>query len=437
MENRSLTLYELNSLVRTVIDEVMPNEYWVEAELSEIREVRGHCYMELIEKEEGGNTPIAKASAKCWRDKWHVINRNFVRVTSLNLHAGMKVMLRVYAQFHEAYGFSWIVSDINPEFTMGDMARKRLEIIRQLKEEGVFDLNRQLSLSGFANRIAVVSTATAAGYGDFCNQLAENEYGLTFHTQLFPATMQGEMVESTVIEALNKIYQQIERFDAVVIIRGGGATADLSGFDSLLLAENVANFPLPVITGIGHDRDESIIDMVSHTRVKTPTAAASFFISLLSATLTAIDRCRERILNSVRGIRELEKERLFHIVASLPSKVNYFVERNYDMTSRLSQRLATASSKIVTDGMLRIERCGNVSDKALQYLDNEKHRIDKLELRINSCNPHRLLAYGYSITLHNGHAVTDVSALGQGDEIETLTNDGKIVSIVKEVEKRQ
>ena len=192
-----------------------------------------------------------------------------------------------------------------------------------------------------------------------------------------------------------------------------------------------------MITGIGHDRDESIIDMVSHTRVKTPTAAASFFISLLSATLTAIDRCRERILNSVRGIRELEKERLFHIVASLPSKVNYFVERNYDMTSRLSQRLATASSKIITDGMLRMERCGNVSDKALQYLDNEKHRIDKLELRINSCNPHRLLAYGYSITLHNGHAVTDVSALGQGDEIETLTNDGKIVSIVKEVEKRQ
>ena len=283
----SLTLYELNMLVRETLELSLNAEYWVEAELSEVRESRGHCYMELIQYDDspssvgssafGGlslfssappaahNQPIARASAKCWKSVWQTAKPHFQRVTGQQLHAGMKVMLRVYAQFHESYGFSWIVTDINPEYTMGDMQRKRQEIIAQLKQEGVFDLQRQLTLPLFAQRIAVISSATAAGYGDFSRQLHDNEHGFCFHTELFQATMQGEQTEQSIIAALDEINQRLDDFDVVVIIRGGGATADLSGFDTLLLAENVANFPLPIITGIGHDRDESILDMISHT----------------------------------------------------------------------------------------------------------------------------------------------------------------------------
>ena len=191
---KALTLYELNSLVRETIETTLTSEYWVEAELSECHENRGHCYMELIQKDDRSNTPIARAMARCWRSTWQVMKPYFMRITGQQLHAGMKVMLKVYPQFHEQYGFSWIVTDINPEFTLGDMARKRQEIIRQLKDEGVFDLQKELTIPMFAQRIAVISSATAAGYGDFCNQLADNDYGFVFQTELFAATMQDEKV---------------------------------------------------------------------------------------------------------------------------------------------------------------------------------------------------------------------------------------------------
>ena len=283
---KTVTLFELNNLVREVISSTLSEEYWVEAELSEVHEVRGHCYMELIQKELFSNTPVAKASAKCWKNKWSLLREKFAKVTREGLKPGIKVLLKVYADFHEAYGFAWIVTDINPEFTMGDMARKRQEIIDTLKREGVFELQKELVLPQFAQRIAVISSENAAGYGDFCHQLADNPQQLKFYTRLFPAVMQGEGVEESIIGALNSINENIEKFDAVVIIRGGGATSDLSGFDTLRLAENVANFPIPIITGIGHDRDESIVDMVAHTKVKTPTAAAALLIEKqLSPTL--------------------------------------------------------------------------------------------------------------------------------------------------------
>ncbi|MCI6672463.1 MAG: exodeoxyribonuclease VII large subunit, partial [Prevotella sp.] len=242
---KTLSLYELNTLVGQVIESTMPNAYWVEAEVSEAREHSGHLYLELIEKDDRTHTPIARASAKCWRTTWSVINSNFQRITGMRLRTGIKLMLQVYAQFHPQYGFSWIVADVNPEYTMGDMARKRKEIIEQLKAAGIFDLQKELVISKFANRIAVISSESAAGYGDFVNQLLGNDYGLPFYTTLFPAVMQGEQVERSIIAALDSIHTQEENFDCVVIIRGGGATADLSGFDTLALAENVANFPLP------------------------------------------------------------------------------------------------------------------------------------------------------------------------------------------------
>ena len=243
-QSHHFSLYALNALVHEAVSNALPDEYWVEAELAECRERNGHCYMELVEKDERSNSPIAKASAKCWRQTWTLLHATFLRATGQPLRAGMKVLLRVYPQFHEAYGFSWIVSDIDPTYTIGDLARRRQEIIKTLKAQGVFDLQRELRLSPFAQRIAVISAESAAGYGDFCNQLAENEYGFVFHTELFEAVMQGEGVEQSVIAALNRINMRIDDFDVAVIIRGGGATADLSGFDTLDLAENVAQSQL-------------------------------------------------------------------------------------------------------------------------------------------------------------------------------------------------
>ena len=319
---------------------------------------------------------------------------HFERVTGQPLHAGLKVLLRVYAQYHEAYGFSWIVTDIDPTYTIGDMARKRQEIIRQLKEEGIFDLQRELCIPLFAQRIAVISAAGAAGYGDFCRQLDDNEYGFKFEVTLFPAIMQGEQVERSIIDALNKIYSLTShpspltsQFDCVVIIRGGGATADLSGFDTLALAEHVAQFPIPIITGIGHDRDESILDMVSNTRVKTPTAAATLLIDNLRQVLERLNTAQQRI--SLMG----------HIIIDARHRIEM-----------LQQRLSTAIERMMT---------------------NQKHRLSQIELLLQSFDPQLLLSRGYSITLHHGRAVRDPRQLKAGDEIETRVEKGTIRSVVK------
>ena len=424
---KALTLYELNSLVRETIEEELHQEYWVEAELSEVREVRGHCYMQLVQydrSEEGGkrkryeNTPIAQASAKCWQSSWQLLRPYFEKETGQRLHAGMKVLLQVYANFHETYGFSWIVTDIDPTYTMGDMARKRQEIIRVLKEEGVFDLQKELPLPLFCQRIAVISSANAAGYGDFVNQLENNEYGFQFHTRLFPAVMQGEDVEKSVIAALEQIFRgsgdmeargNENTFDCVVIIRGGGATADLSGFDTLALAENVANFPLPIITGIGHERDESILDMVSHTRVKTPTAAAAFLIDHLKEVLEVLNDAQERITRYAQQKLSTLDAQLSVVAEAIPRLFSV-------VKTRQDARLDSMQEKMT----MLIER----------RLETEQHRIQLVSEKVKSLDPTLLLRRGYSITLHNGKVVKDVSVLNTGDELETRLAHGNVRSKV-------
>ena len=399
MSEKRLSLLELNGLVRELIEVEMPNEYWVEAELSECRESRGHCYMELIERDDHTATPVARASAKCWASKWALVKPYFERTTGQQLRAGLKVLLKVYPQFHEAYGFSWIVTDIDPNFTIGDQARRRQEIIRQLKEEGVFDLQRELRLPLFCLNIAVISSQTAAGYGDFCNQLADSPF--TFRTQLFPATMQGEGVEQSIIAALEAVYEanmanmaheshetyKPNPFDCVVIIRGGGATSDMSGFDTLALAENVANFPLPIITGIGHDRDESILDMVSHQRVKTPTAAAAFLIDHAQAVFDALNDAQQRITRYAQLRFQTQEAQL----STLNTQLSTLVERK---------------------------------------LTNEVHRLELFEEKLKALDPTLLLRRGYSITLKDGHTVRDPKTLLPGDQIETRLEKGTIKSSV-------
>ena len=440
---KRLTLYELNNLVREVLECEMPDEYWVETELSECREARGHCYMELIQKDERNATPIAKASARCWASKWMLVRPYFERTTGQRLHAGMKVLLKVYAQFHEAYGFSWIVTDIDPTYTLGDMARKRQEIIRQLKEEGVFDLQKELQLPLFCQRIAVISSETAAGFGDFCNQLADNPYGFKFETQLFPAIMQGEGVEQSIIDALGRIFSEYSDysehsdysdcpFDCVVIIRGGGATSDMSGFDTLALAENVANFPLPIITGIGHDRDESILDMVSHTRVKTPTAAAAFLIDHLKTIMDILNDSQEQIVRLAQQKLTYYKSQFSAIAEVLPRLFSNVKVRQEARLDALNNRLILSSGNRLSALNSRLstlaEHLPILLDRRLMA---EKHRLQLIEEKAKSLDPALLLSRGYSITMKDGKIVRDPQALRHGDEIETRLEKGTIKSIVK------
>lgn len=430
-DDKTFSLYELNNIVACIIGNTMPDEYWVEAELSEVRESKGHCYMELVEKEPAGNTPIARAQAKCWRQSWVLLRAHFERVTRQALHAGLKVRMKVYPQFHEAYGFSWIVTDIDASFTIGDMARKRMEIVRRLKEEGVFDLNRELSLPMFAQRIAVISSETAAGYGDFCRQLTENEYGFAFTTRLFQAVMQGERIEESIISALDDINRMADSFDCVVIIRGGGATSDMSGFDSLALAENVANFPLPVITGIGHDRDETVLDMVSHTKVKTPTAAAALLISRLKTTADRINECSNRIVRTVTMVMQRERLRVNSLSERLPSLFSVVKTRQEARLDIMAERLIRAIGQRTEAEKRRIGLLESaVAPAAERMMTAEKHRLSLLSQRAKALDPALLLARGYSITLHNGHAVRNADQLKPGDKIETRLNKGQIKSEV-------
>lgn len=428
-----LSLYELNSLVRDVISMSLPDSYWVEAELSEAREgYGGHCYMELIEKDEHSNTPIAKAHASCWRNRWMLLKPQFERVTGQRIHAGMKVLLKVHAQFHENYGFSWIVDDIDPTYTMGDMARKRMEIIQTLKEAGVFDLQKELKLPMFCQRIAVISSATAAGYGDFCNQLADNGYGLQFTTALFAATMQGEGVEQSVISALNRINEEWENWDCVVIIRGGGATSDLSGFDTLALAENVANFPLPIITGIGHERDESVLDMISFQRVKTPTAAAAFLVDHLTEVYARIEDAQEAIVNYVKRRLQVERMKFERLSTQIPTLFSLVKVRQSNRLDQLLNRLKVKAERIPADGLHRLEMLeARLKEPVARKLERELHRIDMLSQRAIAQDPERLLSRGYSITLKDGKSIKDASQLKAGDEIETRFAKGVAKAVVK------
>ena len=341
-------------------------------------------------------------------------------------------MVQVHAQFHAQYGFSWIVDDINPEYTMGDMARKRHEIIARLKAEGVFDLQKELRLSLFAQRIAVISSASAAGYGDFCNQLAGNEYGITFQTELFGAIMQGEQVEQSIVEALNKINEREDEFDCVVIIRGGGATADLSGFDTLILAENVANFPFPIITGIGHDRDESILDMVAHTKVKTPTAAAAFLIEHLASTLHRIEQAQVAIHRAVGHKIQHEKMHLQQLSAHIPILFSMVKNREEARLDDYWHAILQRTGLHLQHHRMKIEMLsGKIIPAVERKLTAEYHRLQLIGQRVDAINPERMLRLGYSLTYKNGRVVRNANELKAGDEITTQLETGSVTSIVK------
>lgn len=433
-----LTLYELNSLVKETIELTFTQQFWVEAELADATERRGHLYLDLVQKDEHSATPIARASARCWASVWASVRPRFERTTHQRLTAGMKVLLRVYPQFHQAYGFSWIVTDIDPTYTLGDMQRQRQEIIDRLKRDGVFDMQRELTLPMFCQRIAVISSATAAGFGDFCNHLQHNDYGFHFAVELFPAIMQGEQVEPTVICALDSINSRIDDFDCVVIIRGGGATVDMSGFNTLLLAENVANFPLPVITGIGHDRDESIIDMISFMQVKTPTAAAAFLIERLLNVSERITAATSSITRCVQEKLEHERIRLTALSTRIPILFSLTKTRQLSIIDSLTQRMTAAVQQDIRQRQHQLQIAAQRLAPATQRtMQQEQHRLQMLTQRTAALDPAAILRRGFSMTLCNGRFVTDASQMKNGDIMETRLANGTVLSRVIPADRKE
>jgi len=427
-----ITLYELNELVRQTLELGMPDAYWVQAELSEVRVNNGHCYVEFVQKDRRGNGLVAKARGIIWRNVFALLKPMFERATGQLFTAGIKVLVQVNVVFHELYGYSLNVTDIDPSYTMGDMARKRQEILRQLQEDGVLELNKELEMPLLPKRIAVISSATAAGYGDFSNQLANNPGRFYFYTELFAAVMQGDGVEQSILQALDSIYAREKEFDVVVIIRGGGATSDLTGFDTYPLAAAVAQFPLPIITGIGHERDDTVLDMVSHTRVKTPTAAAEFLIGRMQEAADALADLSQRLYHGAAILLSDSRERLLRLQARIPTRVMQRINGHLMYLMNVRHTISQAA-------MLQIERQKQllpqirerVFQLSKQHVDKKRFQLVLLQQKAADASPDKLLARGYSITLKDGKVVKDAALLHPGDEIVTRLKQGEAISIVK------
>lgn len=390
-----LTLYALNNMVRNVIKKELFLRYWVVGELSEVRETAaGHCYIELLQRDEKSNSIVAKARGTIWARIYSLLRPYFLEQTGRPFATGIKVLLQVTVDFHEQYGYTLDVCDIEPTYTVGDMARRRAQILNRLQQEGVMTLNKELTFPLLPQRIAVISSSFAAGYGDFCDQLKTNRYGFVFYTRLFAAPMQGDRVEEGIIAALDAIAENVDMWDVVVIIRGGGATSDLSCFDTYNLANNCAQFPLPIITGIGHHRDDTVLDSVSHTCVKTPTAAAEFLIHAVAQQAANLDMLKQGIAEGVKVMLLNMQQRLQVTVQRLPVVTALFVQQHY-------------------------------------------HKLDLWQQQIEAASPQRILSLGYTLTTCNGKVLRSVDQVGKGDVIVTQMQGGTITSIVNKFDKNE
>jgi exodeoxyribonuclease VII large subunit len=409
MDNKVYTLEALITELKGVIKDSFPDARWVTAEIAEVKEnQKGHCYLQLVERKEEGI--VAKVQANIWAYRYRELFQKFFTSTGEPLKVGMKVMLLVTVDFHEQYGLSLNIKDVEPSYTIGELALKRREIIDRLKRGGLLDKNKALMLPIAPQRIAVISSKQAAGYGDFIDQLTNNVNGYRFKVRLFQSLMQGDGAEASILEALGAILSSVSEFDLVVIIRGGGAALDLSCFDSYELAAAVAAFPLPVITGIGHEKDDTILDMVAHTRLKTPTAVAEFLISGLRAFEDRLLEIYQRLEAKTRGYLWNEQQRLERVSSRFIYSAKNFVSASRNRLDLLYERLYRSSG---------------------HFLEAHSLRLDKLEQALRLLSPENVLKRGYSITTHKGKAIKDISILRDGDEILTQLKDFQFKSIYK------
>ncbi|MDE6097601.1 MAG: exodeoxyribonuclease VII large subunit [Muribaculaceae bacterium] len=405
MEHReAMTLTEVSRRLSDAVTGAGINDVWITAETSDLRSSGGHCYMELIQKHPDTGATLARVRANIWASRYATLNRRFMHTTGSPLASGIRVMLCVTASYHPVYGMSLTVDDIDAEYTLGDLLRRRREIIRRLTEEGVIDMNRQLEWPVPAQRIAVVSADGAAGYGDFMHQLYLNGRRLRFHTELFPAVLQGEKAPSSIIEALDRIAMRSDEFDGVVIIRGGGATSDLASFDDYDLAANVAQFPLPVIVGVGHERDVTVLDYVANMRVKTPTAAAEWLIGQAMEQIQLLGQLGSELYRLVSGRISGDARQLAYIEGQLAPLARAAHER-------ARQRL---------DGI-----AGQIPQLAANILDRSRQQLDSLGRLLDILSPQSTLRRGYTITRSGGRTLTSVKQLASGQRLTTSFADGE------------
>lgn len=408
--SEKLTLTDLQLIIRDSLYIALPEMYWVVAEISEIKEnSAGHCYLELIEKHPGDNNVRARIKAIIWSKRFRFIKSLFENITGESIKDGLKVLVKAKVEYHEIYGLSLVITDIDPAFTVGEMAIKRQQIIHRLEQEGVFTMNKEIDFPVAPQRIAIISSKNAAGFTDFINQLKGNSYGYTFYTALFESSMQGSDTEIGIIDALNNIADKADLFDLVVIIRGGGSQADLSWFDNYNIAYHITQFPLPVITGIGHDKDMSVTDLVANKALKTPTAAAEFIIECISAA-------ENHIFEIWQEIRDIS--------------VQYTATAGIALINQIS-RLTAASKYFSQEKNYSIESFhSNLKNKTSNYFDSRNAKLRLLEVTLKILNPDNVLMRGYTITSLNGKILKSKESISKADVLETRFCDGTVSSKV-------
>ncbi|MCC8155460.1 MAG: exodeoxyribonuclease VII large subunit [Tannerellaceae bacterium] len=428
-KREGLSLLELNSRIKKVIHGSLSETYWVRAEMADVRVniSSGHCYLELVEKHAITGRIMARARANIWAKTFAYIKPYFETETGREFSSGLEVLINVMVEYHEIYGISYTVIDIDPTYTLGEIVKKRMEIIRWLQEDGIFTLNQELIFPELPNRIAIITSPTAAGYEDFLTHLHGNSRGYAFHTKLFPALMQGEKVEESIIEALDRIYENLELFDLVVIIRGGGATVDLNCFDSYPLAANCAQFPLPVLTGIGHERDDTILDLVAHKRLKTPTAVAEFLIHFMDSVAFEITDLKQAVLESASEILDTEQKNIQLIGSRFPGITSNRIERERSVLGSIANHLQVATINLIARKKAEVvyeqTQLRQSTDKVITR--NEQY-LGLTEQFIKMVSPEYILKQGYSLVMKKGKIIKHASDLKSGDVVSICFDDGKV-----------
>lgn len=456
--NQPISISQLSAGVKQVLQRSIPQNIWVWGEINTLMVKGGHCYIDLVEKVQGQDALKARIRCNIWQWNWRMIAEKFQKATGQSIAQGLTVQLLVQVDYHELYSLSISAVDIDPTYTLGSLQRRRLQIIESLKSRGLLTLNKRCAIPTLLKRIAVISSAQAAGYTDFCHQLTDNSYGFTYRLELFQSIMQGPKTEESIIDALHRVAARAQEFDIAVIIRGGGATSDLYAFDSLPIAEACAAMPLPILTGIGHQRDESILDLVAHTPLKTPTAVAEFIIQHTKRLADTLDSlAKELSVNLKDNIRQSTSE-LATLAVRLPAAVQLLVNNTRHNLVLISNHFRTSTAALLNNhkavaghtavrmasaSKILLSRNNDCLKSQAQHLPaaiatlmkNHQSALQLIGTKISLQDPQRLLQRGYSITLADGKAVTDASQLLPGTVITTIVANGEIQSKVTAVTK--
>ncbi len=453
-EQKAISLFDLNKMVREVLQEGFPMTIWIIAEISELNDNRsGHCYLELVDKDPQDDSIRAVSRATIWASRYRMIKPYFETTTGQALDAGIKVMISVKVEFHERYGFSLNILDIEPSFTLGELARKRIEILKKLEDAGVISMNQDLEMPLVPQKIAIISSDTAAGYGDFIDQLNNNQAGYQYYTRLYPAAMQGTSAGKSIIQALDRIAEHESFYDLVVIIRGGGAKTDLTSFDDYDLGYFITQFPLPIIAGIGHERDESIVDIVAHTSCKTPTAVAEFLIQQADYFISDMDNLRQNIVESSRGKLLVWKDQLttkLHTMKqagdsllknewmSLREKAirgssstgRYIHRQQLSLNTQLLNFQTSVNHFIDFNRQVLTENINNNRHAVRDMIIQENNRLSMLGKEADLQDPARILKKGYSITFYQGKVLKNSKDVHPGEDVTTQLASGDFNSRV-------